>query len=259
MKEPEIVIVIEGGTVINVATAGSGITYRIIDIDLIKVGDNEPAYTDNVRDVEDADIDRFTKDILKDVEVIAESVPDDAVMGIRDMPAPKPVLRDEGELSDIILSNIHLLTCFNCGKALKDVPSRHRVGVEEGGVLCIDPGRINYPREPLMSRHRRTLSVWIAGDLRVVISARHLLATRANLRIAHERHQEKALWEEEHGSCRKCEYENNSDPHARCNGCINGGGKSDLYKRRQKKRKPVPKMVMYERLPKKFTGKIFWS
>lgn len=67
MKEPEIVIVIEGGTVINVATAGSGITYRIIDIDLIKVGDNEPAYTDNVPDVEDADIDRFTKDILKDV------------------------------------------------------------------------------------------------------------------------------------------------------------------------------------------------
>ena len=67
MAEPEIVIVIEGGTVINVATAGSGITYRIIDIDLIKVGDNEPAYTDNVPDVENADIDRFTKDILKDV------------------------------------------------------------------------------------------------------------------------------------------------------------------------------------------------
>ena len=67
MKEPEIVIVIEGGTVINVATAGSGITYRIINIDLIKVGDNEPEYTDNVPDVEDADIDRLTKDILKDV------------------------------------------------------------------------------------------------------------------------------------------------------------------------------------------------
>ena len=66
-RYPEIVIVIEGGTVINVATAGSGITYRIIDIDLIKVGDNEPAYTDNVPDVEDADIDRFTKEILKDV------------------------------------------------------------------------------------------------------------------------------------------------------------------------------------------------
>ncbi len=60
----------------------------------------------------------------------------------------------------------------------------------------------------------------------MVISARHLLATRANLRLAHERQQEKALWEEEHGSCRACEYDNNSDPHARCNGCINGDGKS---------------------------------
>jgi hypothetical protein len=67
MAGPEIVIVIEGGTVINVATAGSDKTYRIIDIDLIKVGDNEPAYTDNVPDVENADIDQFTKDILKDV------------------------------------------------------------------------------------------------------------------------------------------------------------------------------------------------
>ena len=67
MAGPEIAIVIEGGTIINVATADSGITYRIIDIDLIKVGDNEPAYTDNVPDVEGADVDRFTKDILKDV------------------------------------------------------------------------------------------------------------------------------------------------------------------------------------------------
>ena len=50
-----------------IATAGSGITYHIIDIDLIKVGDNEPAYTDNVPDVDDADIDRFTKDILQEV------------------------------------------------------------------------------------------------------------------------------------------------------------------------------------------------
>jgi hypothetical protein len=36
-------------------------------------------------------------------------------------------------------------------------------------------------------------------------------------------------------------------------------GKFDLYKRRQKKRKPVPKMVRYERSPRKFTGKIFRS
>ncbi len=75
----------------------------------------------------------------------------------------------------------------------------------------------------------------------MVISARHLLATRANLRIAHERQLEKSLWEEEHGSCRKCDYDNISDLKARCNSCINGGGKFDLYKRRQKKRKPVQK------------------
>ncbi len=67
MAGPEIAIVIEGGTIINVATADSGITYRIIDIALIKVGDNEPTYTDNVPDSENTDIDRFTKDILKDV------------------------------------------------------------------------------------------------------------------------------------------------------------------------------------------------
>ena len=62
------------------------------------------------------------------VEVIAESVPDDAVMGIRDMPAPKPVLKDEGELSDIILSNIHLLTCFNAEKRSK----MFHPGIESG-------------------------------------------------------------------------------------------------------------------------------
>jgi len=67
MEKPTIAIVIEGGAVVSVATASSGITYRVIDIDAIKVGDNEPAYTDNVPDVENADIDRFTKDILKDV------------------------------------------------------------------------------------------------------------------------------------------------------------------------------------------------
>ena len=91
----------------------------------------------------------------------------------------------------------------------------------------------------------------------MVISTRHLVATRANLRIAHERQQEKALWEEEHGSCRKCDHDDNIDSSARCNGCINGGGKFDLFRRKQKTRKPVPKMVRYERSPKKFTDKIF--
>jgi hypothetical protein len=68
MKEPEIVIVIEGGIVTTVATAGSGMTYRVTDIDAIKSGDNAPEYTDYVPDVENADIEQFTKDILKDVK-----------------------------------------------------------------------------------------------------------------------------------------------------------------------------------------------
>lgn len=69
----------------------------------------------------------------------------------------------------------------------------------------------------------------------VVISARHLMATRANLHIAHERQQEKALWDEEHGSCRTCEHDNNQSPLARCNGCINGGGKETLFKEKTRK------------------------
>src|SRR3972149_10117044 len=88
-----------------------------------------------------------------------------------------------------------------------------------------------------MSQHKRISNVWIAGDLRMVISARHLLATRANLRIAHERQQEKALWEEEHGSCRACDHDNNPSPLAHCDGCINGGGKFGLYQRKKKKKK----------------------
>jgi len=71
----------------------------------------------------------------------------------------------------------------------------------------------------------------------LVISARHLLATSANLLIVHERQHEKVLWGEEHGSCRKCDHDNDPNPHARCNGCINGGGKFDLFKRRQKKKR----------------------
>lgn len=67
MEEPTIVIVIEGGVVTTVATAGSGMSYRIIDIDAIKSGDSAPGYTDYVPDTENADIEQFTKDILKDV------------------------------------------------------------------------------------------------------------------------------------------------------------------------------------------------
>jgi len=41
---------------------------------------------------------------------------------------------------------------------------------------------------------------------------------------------EKAFWDEEHESCRRCDYDNNSDPEARCNGCINGGDKETFFK-----------------------------
>ena len=67
MAEPEIVLVIEGGVVTAAATKGSGITYRVIDIDAIKVGDNEPQYTDYAFDAENVNVEEYTKDILKDV------------------------------------------------------------------------------------------------------------------------------------------------------------------------------------------------
>lgn len=67
MKEPEIVLVIEGGVVTAAATKGSGITYRVIDVDLIKVGDNEPPYTDYAFDAQNVNVEEYTKEILKDV------------------------------------------------------------------------------------------------------------------------------------------------------------------------------------------------
>ncbi|MFZ2411579.1 MAG: hypothetical protein WAW23_08420 [Candidatus Methanoperedens sp.] len=68
MEKPTIVIVIEGGVVVNVATADSNVIYRIIDIDAIKSDENAPEYTDYVPDTENADIEQVTKDILRDVK-----------------------------------------------------------------------------------------------------------------------------------------------------------------------------------------------
>jgi len=70
----------------------------------------------------------------------------------------------------------------------------------------------------------------------MVISARHLMATRANLRIAHERQQGRVMWEEEHGCCRKSDHDNNPSSLARCNDCINGDGKIDLYERSKRRK-----------------------
>jgi hypothetical protein len=39
----------------------------VIDIDAIKVGDNEPPYTDYAFDVENVNVEEYTKKILKDV------------------------------------------------------------------------------------------------------------------------------------------------------------------------------------------------
>ena len=64
MAEPEIVIVIEGGVVTAAATKGPGIMYRVIDIDAIKVGDNEPQYTDYVFDAENVNVEEYTNCLL---------------------------------------------------------------------------------------------------------------------------------------------------------------------------------------------------
>ena len=82
------------------------------------------------------------------VVIIAENVPEDVDLGLRGLPMQKKMLKDEGELSDIILQNANLLTCFNCGRTLDDVHSQHKGRAEDVGVLCIDPGSNNYPHEP---------------------------------------------------------------------------------------------------------------
>ncbi len=67
LEKPTIAIVIEGGVVTTVATVNSGVSYRVIDIDAIKSDENAPDYTDYVPDTENANIEQFTKEILKDV------------------------------------------------------------------------------------------------------------------------------------------------------------------------------------------------
>ena len=69
----------------------------------------------------------------------------------------------------------------------------------------------------------------------MVLSALHTLSTRENLRHAHERQQEKALWEEEYGSCHRCEDDSLDLPS--CKECINGGGKKKLFRSKKRKRR----------------------
>jgi len=67
MEKPTILITIQGGVIVNVATVDSNVVYRVIDIDAIKSDENAPDYTDYVPDTENADIEQVTKDLLKDV------------------------------------------------------------------------------------------------------------------------------------------------------------------------------------------------
>ena len=62
---PEIAIVIEGGLVIGIATAGEeNITVRIIDLDVKKVG-GEPVI-DYAPDIYGVNMEEYTKEMMED-------------------------------------------------------------------------------------------------------------------------------------------------------------------------------------------------
>jgi hypothetical protein len=64
VEEPEIVIVIEGGIVQAVATVNKQLTYRIIDLDTIKTGDQ--GVTDEEADATGIDVEEYTKGMTKE-------------------------------------------------------------------------------------------------------------------------------------------------------------------------------------------------
>lgn len=66
MKEPQVIIVVEGGAVTNVATSLPGLTYRIIDIDAIKSGETNSGI-DLEADATGTDIEKASEEILKEV------------------------------------------------------------------------------------------------------------------------------------------------------------------------------------------------
>jgi len=57
---------------------------------------------------------------------------------------------DEGKVCDVILQNVDLLTCFNCGEKLGEIKEKIEFPQKDDfmGEFCIDPGESNYPREP---------------------------------------------------------------------------------------------------------------
>lgn len=62
--KPDIAIVIEGGNVVGIATAGHSMTVRVIDLDLRKVG--EDAVKDYEPDGENVNLEEYTKDMMED-------------------------------------------------------------------------------------------------------------------------------------------------------------------------------------------------
>lgn len=63
--KPDIAIVIEGGCISAIATAGQGMTIRVIDLDMKNVGEPS-AINDCAPDVENVDIEQYTKDMMED-------------------------------------------------------------------------------------------------------------------------------------------------------------------------------------------------
>ena len=54
---------------------------------------------------------------------------------------------NEEDISDMILENAHVLTCFNCGELLEQKATSVNNNTTVA-VLHIDPGELNYPHEP---------------------------------------------------------------------------------------------------------------
>ncbi len=63
--KPEIAIVIEGGCISTIATAGQGMIVRVIDLDMKAVGE-PPAINDCEPDVVNVDIEQYTKEVMED-------------------------------------------------------------------------------------------------------------------------------------------------------------------------------------------------
>ncbi len=71
MSEPEIVIVIEGGVIVNAATKGQGFVYRVIDLDVMKTM-GTCYQTDYVPDATKVNVEEYSDMIIKDAKGLKE-------------------------------------------------------------------------------------------------------------------------------------------------------------------------------------------